>query len=249
MVVTAGKEAIYDVLEAATGKYAFSIDLGVQNVVTSIDPNTGAKTINPKVVPGDGETKIVCPHAGGAKNWLPASYNPSSGVLFTSLVESCMDLIPVQPGGRSSLSSGVRWTVRPRLDSDGKYGRLEAVDLATRKVLWSDRRRAPISSGVLATAGGIVLSGTLDRFIRAFDDTSGKLLWEARLGDVPSSAPMTYSVNGKQYIAVVASNGGAQALTFPPLVPEIQNPAGRTAGIWVFALPGNGTAAATPARR
>jgi outer membrane protein assembly factor BamB len=91
-------------------------------------------------------------------------------------------------------------------------------------------------------AGGIVLSGTLDRFIRAFDDTSGKLLWEARLGDVPSSAPMTYSVNGKQYIAVVASNGGAQALTFPPLVPEIQNPAGRTAGIWVFALPGNGTA-------
>lgn len=235
--VTAGKEAIYDVIDAATGKYIFSMDLGLQNVVTSIDPKTGAKTINPKVVPGDGETKLVCPHAGGAKNWIPSSYNPDTKMLFTPLVESCMDLIPVPAGGRASLSSGVRWTLRPRLDSDGKYGRLEAINLATREVAWTQRQRAPQTTGALDTAGGVVFSGSLDRYIKAYDDSNGKVLWQARLNDVPSSSPITYSVDGKQYLAVVVGNGGAQAATFPVLVPEIQNPPDRGAAIWVFELP------------
>ena len=106
VVLTSGKQAIYDALEADTGKYVFSIDLGLQNIVTSIDPKTGAKTINLKLVPGDGEAKMVCPHAGGAKNWLPESYNAETKIMYVPLVESCMDLIPVGPGGRGSLSTG-----------------------------------------------------------------------------------------------------------------------------------------------
>ena len=82
LVVTGGKQAIFDAMEAASGAYAFSIDLGVQNVVTAIDPKTGAKTIDPKLVPGDGETKFVCPHAGGAKSWMPSSYNPRTKILY-----------------------------------------------------------------------------------------------------------------------------------------------------------------------
>jgi len=62
------------------------------------------------------------------------------------------------------------------------------------------------------------------------------LLWETRLSDVPSNAPISYTVNGKQYIAIGVGNGGAQAMTFPPLVPEIQN-LDRAPGIWVFELP------------
>jgi alcohol dehydrogenase (cytochrome c) len=95
LAITSGKMALYDALDAATGKYEFSIDLGLQNIVTAIDPKTGAKTINPKTLPGDGETKLVCPHAGGAKNWTPASYNPGTQILYVPLVESCMDMIPV----------------------------------------------------------------------------------------------------------------------------------------------------------
>jgi alcohol dehydrogenase (cytochrome c) len=57
------------------------------------------------------------------------------------------------------------------------------------------------------------------------------------MNDVPSSCPITYSVNGKQYIAVVVGNGGAQTVTFPVLVPEIQNPPDHGAAIWVFDLP------------
>jgi alcohol dehydrogenase (cytochrome c) len=237
IAVTGGKEAIFDALDAKTGRYYFSMDLGLQNVITAIDPQTGAKTINPKVVPGDGETKTVCPHAGGAKNWIPSSYNPQTKILYVPLVESCMDLIPVHAGERGMLSSGLRWTIRPRLDTDGKYGRLEAINLATKKVLWTERQRAPQTTGALATAGGVVFSGALDRWIKAYDDSNGKVLWETRLNDVPNSSPITYSVNGKQYVAVVVGNGGSQVITWPPLVPEIQNPPDRGAAIWAFELP------------
>lgn len=239
VAVTAGKEAIFDAIDAATGKYIFSIDLGLQNVVTSIDPKTGAKAINPKIVPGDGETKTVCPHAGGAKSWIPSSYNAATKILFVPLVESCMDLIPVGPGGRGFLSSGLRATIRPRLDSDGKYGRLEAINLETREVLWTTRQRAPQTTGALATSGHVVFAGSLDRWFKAYDDATGNVLWQVRLNDVPSSAPITYSVDGKQYVAVVVGNGGAHAITWPPLVPDIRNPPGSGAAIWVFELPEN----------
>ena len=131
----------------------------MQNVITGVDPKTGAKQIDPSLMPGDGQTVTTCPHAGGAKNWLPDSYNPDSHVLFVSLVEACMDLMPVAPGGRGSLSTGVRWTLRPRPDSDGKYGRVQAINLETKKTLWMARQRAPQSTGVLATAGGVVFAG------------------------------------------------------------------------------------------
>jgi alcohol dehydrogenase (cytochrome c) len=149
-----------------------------------------------------------------------------------------MDLIPVAAGERGGLSSGVRFTIRPRLDSDGKYGRFEAINLETRKVVWTDRQRAPQTTGALATAGGVVFDGSLDRYIRAYDDADGKLLWETRLNDVPSSCPITYSVNGKQYVAVVVGNGGPHSITWPPLVPDIKNPPGGGAELWVFELPG-----------
>jgi alcohol dehydrogenase (cytochrome c) len=229
--------AVFDALEADTGKYLFSLDMGLQNVVTAIDPKTGAKTINPNTIPGDGEAKMVCPHAGGAKIWLPSSYNAGTKLLYIPLNESCMDLIPVEPGGRPNLSTGVRWTLRPRPDSDGKYGRIAAVNLETRKVVWTERQRAPQTTGVLATAGGVVFAGALDRTLKAYDDATGKELWKIRLNDVPNSSPITYTANGKQYIAMVVGNGGPQAASFTALVPEIQNPPDRNAAIWVFELP------------
>ena len=240
LVGTGGKQAIFDFMEADSGKYAFSFDLGVQDVVIGIDPVTGAKEINPRLIPGGGDTITTCPHAGGAKSWIPESYNPETKVMFVPLVEACMDLTPVAPGGRGSLSTGVRWTLRPRPDSDGKYGRVQAVNVETKKTIWTMRQRAPQTSGVLATAGGLVFAGSLDRVFAAYDDANGRELWRVRLNDVPNSAPITYLVNGRQFVAVVVGNGGAQAATFPALVPEIKNPPDRSAAIWVFELPNRG---------
>jgi alcohol dehydrogenase (cytochrome c) len=239
VVLTAGKEAIYDALDLdGAGRYLFSIDLGLQNFITKIDPRTGAKTIDPKLVPSREEAIVVCPHAGGAKSWVPGAINPATHVLFVPLVESCMDLTPVPLEQRGSLSTGVRWTIRPRLDSDGRFGRIQAIDLDTRETLWIERQRAPQTTGVLATAGGLVFAGSLDRVLTAYDDATGKALWHAKLNDVPSSAPISYGVDGKQYVAMTVGHGSAHALTFPMLTPEIDLPIVRSATIWVFALPG-----------
>lgn len=235
--VTAGKIALYDAVEADTGRYAFSFDMGLQNVITAIDQQTGRKTINPAMVPGDGEAKVVCPHAGGARSWIPTAYNPETQVLYSPLVESCMDLAPVSAGERGFLTTGVRVSLRPTLESDGQYGRIQATNLETRRTEWIQRERAPETSGLLATAGGVVFSGSIDRWFSAHDDRTGEELWRIRLNDVPGSAPISFAVNGKQYIAVTVGNGSAHAVTWPGLTPEIQNPPGRGGSLWVFELP------------
>ena len=238
VVVTSGKTGIYEGLDAETGRFVFAIDLGLQNIITDIDPETGAKTIDETRYPRPGQVTLVCPHGAGVKNYLPGSYNATSGILFTPLVEACMDVFPI-PGaaGRGGLSSGVNWGIRPRPDSDGNYGRLAAIDLATREVVWTARQRAPLTSGVLATAGGVVFVGGFDRFIRAHDEATGAVLWEARLNDVSSSSPISYTVGGRQYLAVVVGQGGFHAASYARLVPELQSPPDRGAAVWVFVLP------------
>jgi alcohol dehydrogenase (cytochrome c) len=244
MVVTSGKMGIYEGMDAATGKYIFSKDLGIQNVVSSIDPKTGEKTINPDVVIGDGKPHTICPHPGGGRNWIAGSYNPETKTVYVPMVESCMDLIPAPAGQRGNLSSGVNWFIRMRPDNtDGKIGRVEALNLQTKKPVWIDRQRAPQSTCTLDTAGGVVFAGALDRYFTAYDDSTGEILWKIRLNDMPSSCPITFSVDGKQYLAVVVGAGGAQSFTFPVLVPEIQLPPDHGAEIWVFELPEKKSAA------
>ncbi|MEJ0007084.1 MAG: PQQ-binding-like beta-propeller repeat protein [Steroidobacteraceae bacterium] len=237
LVVTSGKMGIIEAMDAASGQYQFSKDLGIQNVISAIDPKTGEKSINPDVIVGDAKPHTICPHPGGGRNWNATAYNPITNVMYNTVVESCMDLLPVGPGERGNLSSGYNWSIRPRPNTDGKYGRIEALNLATREVLWKDRQRAPGTTCLLATAGGVVFSGSLDRVLRAYDDTSGKQLWQVRMNDVPSSCPISYLVKGRQYIAVVVGNGGNESQTFPAIVPEIQNPQEHASSIWVFELP------------
>ena len=238
-VITMGKAGVLDALDAATGTYLFSIDAGVQNFITRIDPVTGAKTINPQLIPIPGSERIstVCPNWIGVKNWLPGAVNPTTKVAFMALNESCMDLTPVAPGETAALSSGVMPRTRPVANSDGRYGRVQAFDLQNRKILWTERQHAPMTSGVLATAGDVVFTGGLDQVFSAYDAKSGKKLWSARLSDVPSAAPITYSVDGKQYVAVVVGFGSMQSTGFIQLVPDIATPLRSSSAIYVFALP------------
>jgi alcohol dehydrogenase (cytochrome c) len=246
VVLTAGKQMIFDVMEVETGKYLSSIDLGMQNVVTAIDPKTGQKTIDTNLLPGDGRTKMVCPHVSGGRGWMPSSYDATTKILYLPLVDACMDLVPVAQGERGSLSTGVRWTVRPRPGSDGKYGRLQALNVETRKTVWVERQRAPFTTGTVATAGGLVFAGGLDRTFQAYDAATGAVLWKTRLNDVPSSAPISFAANGREYIAIVVGPGGYQSTSYDVLVPEIKNPPDHGAEIWVFEVP---TSAATRASR
>jgi alcohol dehydrogenase (cytochrome c) len=235
-VITAGKIGIYDALDARTGEFLFSLDLGLQNIVTSIDPVTGEKHVDTSLYPGDGKVKMTCPHAVGVKSYLPAAWSAKQGALFMPLNETCMDAFPVPGGGKGAMNTGVNLGIRPRPDGDGNYGRLQALDLATGKPLWTTRMHAPVTSGVLATAGGVVFASTLDRVFHAYDARNGKELWQARLNDVSGSSPITYSVDGLQYVAITVGPG-PQASSFDALVPELRNPPNRGAAVWVFSLP------------
>ena len=101
----------------------------------------------------------------------------------------------------------------------------------------ADRQRAPLTSGTLATAGGVVFVGDLDRVFAAHDDATGREVWKIRLNDVPNAAPISYMVNGRQYVALTVGGGGGFANSFPMLVPEIKNPPDRSASLYVFELP------------
>jgi alcohol dehydrogenase (cytochrome c) len=234
-VTTAGKMALFDTLDAATGQYLFSIDMGLQTLVTAIDPKTGAKTVDPRFTPEANVVKTICPGSIGARNWPATAYNPASGLLFVPLNETCMDFVwsPIPgPGG------GWDWNrrLRHRAGSDGMVGRVQAVELATGRTVWTNRERSPHVSAILATAGGLVFEGSRDRWFRALDDRTGKVLWQTRLEAPPSSFPITYSIDGVQYVAVTAG-GGNPADTYPGVMtPEIVAPVGQPT-LMVFRLP------------
>jgi alcohol dehydrogenase (cytochrome c) len=235
LIATAGKSEIYDVLDARRGTYMFSLDLGIQNIVSSIDHTSGRKSVNARLIPGNGEKVIVCPHASGGKNWLPAAYSPDAHVLYVAAVESCMEILPMAKG-LGLLTSGAELTLRPPPNSDGKYGRLQAINLETRQTIWTHRQRAPIVSGILVTAGGLVFSGSVDRWFTGQDADTGKVLWRVRLTDVPNTAPISFEVSEKQYIAIVVGGGYGVAAAFPPLVPETHLPVAPSSAVWVFEL-------------
>ncbi len=234
-VLTGNKGGVFDVLDAKSGAYLFSFDLGMQNLITSIDPKNGTKAFDPALWPGDGRTKFVCPYMQGGKNWFPDAVDPVNHLLFVPMAEACMEMAPVAPGEKGLLT-GYNIKLRPRPGSDGRYGRIQAYDLARRKTAWVQRRRAPISTGVLATAGGVIFAGFVDRMLIAYDSATGEPVWHTRLNDVPDSNLISYAVNGIQYIAVVTSQGGSSPTIFSGLVPEIQNPKNRTSTLWVFRL-------------
>ena len=239
LVVTGGKSAIFDAVGGADGKYAFSKDLGLQNLVASIDPATGRKNIKPELQPQAGRTDLICPTATGARSWPTTAFDPASGYLYVPLVDNnCMnyswferDAAQIAGGGQD-----MRLQSRPKPGNDGNFGRIEAIDLNTQRVVWSQRQRAPIASSLLTSAGGLVFSGARDRQLRAYDAADGKVLWQVGLNASPSSSPATYSVDGVQYLAVIAGGGGAFDAGGRGLTPEIIDPPAGTT-LWVFKLP------------
>jgi len=238
LVVSGGKMALFDAVNRANGTYEFSKDLGMQTLVTAIDPKTGKKIIDPKLEPAANKTDIICPDATGARNWPATSYDPGTHILYVPLAESCMDYTWVPRDLAQTAGGGldIRYELRLRPDNDGKMGRIEAVNLETKKVVWTDRQRAPIASAMLATAGGIVFAGSQNREFTAYDSTTGKALWEAGLNAAPSSSPITYAAGGKQYVAVVSGGGGPLDASGSSLAPEFDNPSGGTT-LWIFKLP------------
>lgn len=236
VVMTGGKEGLFDTLDAATGQYLSTVDMGFQDFIIAIDPVTGRKTPDPALLPGrDRPPVFMCPHAGGGRNWSPTAFNQATHRLFVNARDTCMELVPNPTAG--FLSSGVDVYYSAPADSDGNYGILQGIDMQEGRVLWETRRRAPYDVGVLATGGGLLFTGAMDREFMAYDQDTGEQLWRTGLTGVPNGSPITYSVNGRQYVAVVTGMGNPLAFGLPNFTPELPVPPVNSSSIYVFALP------------
>ena len=237
-VVTAGKLAIIEVLDRTNGQFLWAKETTLQTVVSSINPKTGDKTLNPDAIPHIGKTTQNCPADPGARGWPATAYSPRTNMLYLPLTEFCSNTTPtpLDPGQVYTGGGRAVYARIPVPKSDGNFGRIDAVSLTDRKQAWSYRQHAASSSAVLPTAGGLVFAGSLDRWFRAFDDRTGKVLWQTRTNNAVNAFPVSFSVGGKQYVAVAVGNGSSQLRSLNTLTPEVKNPDGGSM-LWVFALP------------
>jgi len=238
MLVTTGKLGIIEAIDRTNGDFLWAKETVPQNVVKAIDPKTGAKTINEDAIPHIGKTTVNCPADPGGRGWPATAYSPKTQALYLPLNEFCSNTTP-QPIDQGQVYTGGGRATFARVPvpySDGNIGRIDAIKLTDQSTLWSHRQRSPQTSALLPTGGGLVFGGTWDRWFRAFDDTTGKVLWETRLNNAINAFPISDSVEGRHYIAVASGNGSSAATAWATLTPELVNPQSGSE-LWVFALP------------
>src|SRR5271166_4170227 len=238
MVVTTGKLGIIEALDRTTGEWLWAKQTVPQNVVAKIDDKTGEKTINQAAIPHIGQTTVNCPADPGGRGWPATAYNPNTQTLFLPLNEFCSNTTPTPLDPGQAYTGGGRAIFARTLvpHSDGNVGRIDAVKLSDLSTTWSYRERGPATGAVLPTAGGVVFEGGWDRYFRAFDDATGKVLWQLRTNNAINGFPVSYSVNARQYVAVSVGNGSTHAKSLATLTPEIAAPDGGSV-LWVFSLP------------
>ncbi len=243
-LIDVGRDGYLWFLERSSGKISFveGKPFVHQNVYKSIDPETGRPEVDPARKPGTGKMADFCPSLWGGKNWPPIAFSPKTRMIYIPANENiCGESIGVEVEyvpGRGYTGSQGRTYLLPNADH---IGEVQAWDVDTGKKVWTHNYPTSMNWGpMLATAGGLVFSGgTNDRYFHAFDAKTGKLLWQFPTNSGITSQPTSFSVDGKQYIAVQSGWGvdpvGMQGVlnnARPGEFPEV--PQG--GAVWVFGI-------------
>ena len=234
VVYVLGKPGILWALDRERGEYLWHRQLVTfQNLYDRIDPTTGEISMNEELIPTEiGDAPLVCPGMRGGKLFQTDAYNPMTNALYSPVSNSCavFKVVPLD-----LVVSGVDYSQIEHVPgSNGLVGRLAAVSAATGEILWTYDQRAALGS-VLTTAGGLVFVGDLHRYFRAIDAETGRVLWEIPLSAPVTGYPISYAVDGKQYIAVAVGGGTAGTRHLAELYPELKSPNGSNI-LMVFAL-------------
>ena len=233
-----GKIGVLWELDRKTGRFLNGHDLGYQTLLT-VDAKTGAVAYRPGVVPKLNEAVEYCPGTGGFKNLFAMAYHPDTHAFYIPLKLSCtrsiFSEVPRVKGGGGP--GGAKRTAAPHPASPNEMGEFLAMDSRTGKILWRHRSRLPYDTAALTTAGGLVFVGDIEGNFFAFDVATGDRRWQTRTPMPLDGFPITYTVRGRQYLAVPSGPGWFVAWThIHDVLPDYKRPTGN-AMMHVFALP------------
>src|SRR5262249_6140676 len=142
-----------------------------------------------------GEWVTACPGYYGGHNWYASAYSPESNALVIPLHQSCFQIkgqkVEMAEGG-GGLGAEARFFEMP--GTDGRLGKLSAFDVRSMEQLWTYEQRPMLTTAALTTAGGLAFIGDANRFFKAFDTKTGKILWQTRLATMPQGFPISYSI-------------------------------------------------------
>ena len=225
-----GKTGIVYTLDRETGEFLWATPTVTQNVVSHIDGATGVVTENSEVVfSREGQEVLACPHAVGGKDWEAGAYSPLTKAMYYPLRNTCVRMMATSEAGHHYMLT-IRGQIAPGTEQDGT---VQAISAETGEMVWKSEQRAATTS-LVATGGGLVFGGDANGRFRALDHETGEVLWEINLGSAVTGFPITYAVNGQQYVAVSTGTALTTSLLLN-LTPELRPSMGNN--IFVFALP------------
>ena len=236
VLMKADRNGFFFVANRETGKMISAEKYVYANWAKKFDINTMRAEEDPDKRPGPGHpAKDICPNLIGGKNWQPMSFNPQTGLVYIPTNNVCMDWsVSDVSYKRGVFYLGAEF---PTKEGPGGFlGELVAWDPVANKKVWSIKEDLPFNGGTLTTAGNLVFSGNLHGDFRAIDAKTGKALWSKNLGSGIGAGPVTYSVDGKQYVAIVIGRTAALPAFLGDIGKKMVAAAPEGGALFVFAL-------------
>jgi quinohemoprotein ethanol dehydrogenase len=230
VLMQAPKNGFFYVIDRATGELLSADKFAPANWASHVDMKTG-RPVETEEGDWSKKGKLVSPGPIGAHNWQPMSYNPQTGYVYIPMQEAIAYLAPA--AGKDKFTGKGNWHLGGEsiaLPEDPKElagaaaahkGHLIAWDPVAKKEVWRQSYVTIWNGGTLSTAGGLVFQGTADGRFVAYSADKGEKLWETPANTGVMAGPMTYEINGEQYVTVAAGWGGA----FPLALGGIYEPA------------------------